>query len=88
MATNKPKFQDNPYDPPGWEKTPEWMRNVAPEHASVAASMDRDYPRDQFGRKLPGTKPELRLDPRPASMVPSRKTYTEQDKSTLNGRNI
>ena len=46
---------------------------VAPEHARIAASMRRDYPRNNKGEPLPGAKRELVVDKRPTVMVPARR---------------
>lgn len=47
---------------------------VAPEHARIAASMEADYPRDDFGYPVPEKKKELVLDKRPLILVPPRPT--------------
>lgn len=48
---------------------------TAPEHARLAQDMVRDYPRDDYGRRIPGKSRELILDKRPSVMVPPRQTY-------------
>lgn len=48
----------------------------APEHMKMTSDMERDFPRDDFGRPLEGSKRDrLVLDPRPKIMVPDRPTY-------------
>ncbi len=47
---------------------------VAPEHAKIAMSMERDFPRDDLGRKIDGRQRELVVDPRPNIMKPEKPT--------------
>lgn len=58
---------------PRKERRESW---VAPEHARVAQSMRKDYPRNERGEVIPNTKKELVIDVRPSIMVPPRKTKT------------
>ena len=55
--------------------TPEKFAWVAPEHVREAASMERDFPRDDWGVPLPNSRPELVVDKRPRLLVPPRPTY-------------
>lgn len=55
-------------------KEREWAW-VAPEHSKVARSMNRDYPRDDWGRPIRECGRELKIDSRPSVMVPPRPTY-------------
>lgn len=48
---------------------------VAPEHVRVAMSMDMDFPRNDLGWPVEGSRRELKIDKRPTIMVPPRKTY-------------
>lgn len=48
---------------------------IAPEHSRFARSMRKDYPRDERGDPLREHGRRLVLDPRPAILVPARKTY-------------
>lgn len=58
--------------PRRWRPKEIW---TAPEHSRVAQAMEKDYPRDDWGRRIPGKPRELRVDPRPTIMVPPRFTY-------------
>lgn len=49
-----------------------WM---APEHARWSLGMKRDYPRDDLGFPLRGSKRELKVDPRPTVMTQYKKGY-------------
>jgi len=51
-------------------KKPSWY---APEHAKVASSMKRDFPRNEKGEAI-GTTRELVIDKRPQVMIPPRPT--------------
>lgn len=51
-------------------KKPSWY---APEHAKVASSMKRDFPRNDKGEAI-GTTRELVVDKRPTIMIPPRPT--------------
>jgi hypothetical protein len=47
----------------------------APEHSKLTSDMQRDFPRDDFGVPLTGSKKEfLVVDPRPTIMKPVRET--------------
>ena len=47
----------------------------APEHSKLTSDMERDFPRDDFGVPLTGSKKEfLVLDQRPTIMKPPRET--------------
>ncbi len=47
----------------------------APEHSKLTSDMERDFPRDDFGIPLRGSKKDqLVLDPRPVIMKPPRPT--------------
>ncbi len=48
---------------------------AAPEHQRVARSMIRDYPRDDWGRRIPNKPKELKVDIRPTSMIPPTPVY-------------
>lgn len=49
---------------------------VAPEHSRDARAMDRDFPRDEYGRKILDSRGrQLLIDQRPSVMRPPRKTY-------------
>lgn len=50
---------------------------VSPFHERFARSMERDYPRDDWGKRIPGKSRELKIDKRPNVMVPPRKTYMD-----------
>jgi hypothetical protein len=45
---------------------------TAPEHGKGAMSMERDWPRDHEGNRIPGKKKELVLDKRPTIMLPPK----------------
>jgi hypothetical protein len=48
----------------------------APEHAKLTTDMGRDFPRDDLGVPLKGSKRDvLVLDPRPQVLKPERPTY-------------
>jgi hypothetical protein len=48
----------------------------APEHMKLTKDMKRDFPRDDFGLPLRGSKREmLVMDPRPQIMKPENKPY-------------
>ena len=83
-AETKPKEKDKkpripwvrPKHPDGTYVTPyDWD---APEHRAFSLGMEWDVPRDDWGRPIMGRKPELKIDPRPAILVPPRKTYTPE----------
>jgi hypothetical protein len=70
---------DNPWDPPGyWERDPSILDWCAPEHVRDARVMERDYPRDDLGKRIPATKKDIIVDARPPIMIPPRPTYTIQ----------
>ncbi len=47
----------------------------APEHSKITSDMERDFPRDDFGIPIRGSKKEfLVLDNRPTIMKPARET--------------
>lgn len=47
----------------------------APEHSKLTSDMERDFPRDDFGVPLRGSKKDqLVLDSRPVIMKPPRET--------------
>lgn len=48
---------------------------VAPEHQKMVRDMERDFPRDDLGRRVEGRERELVIDPRPTLLVPPRQTY-------------
>jgi hypothetical protein len=48
----------------------------APEHSRDRAAMNKDYPRDDWGNRIPGKGRELVVDKRPSIMLPERVTYT------------
>lgn len=56
---------------------------TCPEHGRIAMGMKRDYPRDDYGRRIPGKTRELVIDIRPNIMVPARPTYTPLDAGEL-----
>ncbi len=48
----------------------------APEHQKLTSDMVRDFPRDDLGVPLTGSKrDQLVMDPRPDILKPQRKTY-------------
>ena len=48
---------------------------VCPEHARFASSMERDYPRDDRGCRIPGKPKELKVDNRPEILIPEKKRH-------------
>lgn len=62
MTLKKQKHKETPFD---------W---VCPEHYRDARAMDRDYPRDEMGNKLPDSRKQIVVDVRPTIMVPPRPT--------------
>lgn len=49
---------------------------IAPEHSRDARGMERDFPRDDYGRKILDSRGrQLLIDKRPTILVPPRKTY-------------
>lgn len=48
----------------------------APEHVRMASDMERDFPRDDFGRVVRGASKELIVDKRPRILIPPRPTYS------------
>jgi hypothetical protein len=59
------------YAPRKRQKHQSW---ICPEHVRLAQDMRRDYPRDDFGRRIDGKPRELKIDARPTIMKPERKT--------------
>jgi hypothetical protein len=70
----KKRIVDNPWDPPGW-RGPSIYDDCAPEHLAAAREMIKDYPRDEWGKRIPDSRRDLVVDPRPAVMIPPRQTY-------------
>jgi hypothetical protein len=62
--------------PRRWNPKPRAESWCAPEHSRVRATMNKDYPRDDRGERIPGKGRELQVDKRPALLVPPRPTYT------------
>jgi hypothetical protein len=48
---------------------------AAPEHWSASRNMESDFPRDVYGRRIYGRERQLKIDRRPAILVPPRQTY-------------
>lgn len=49
----------------------------APEHHRISSDMRRDYPRDDWGRKIPGSSRELVVDNRPTILKEEEKRRKE-----------
>ncbi len=63
---------EKPFKEPA-PKKPSRNRWRAPEHGRLTADMKRDYPRDDFGRKIEGTERQLVVDTRPEILIPKPK---------------
>lgn len=50
---------------------------VSPFHAKYARGMERDYPRDDYGRPIKHLGRVLKVDPRPEIMRPQRPVYRD-----------
>lgn len=48
---------------------------TAPEHSRMATGMVRDYPRDAWGRRIPGKPRELVVDPRPTKIIEDKRNF-------------
>ena len=71
--------RDNPWDPDSYfERPPSVFDDVAPEHLADAQAMDQDYARDLNGKRLPDSRRDIVVDPRPVVMIPPRPTYKER----------
>jgi hypothetical protein len=70
---DEPRQEDNrrAYQPTKKHREPSWF---APEHQKAARSMRMDYPRDDRGHILPGSKRSAVVDKRPTILVPPRPT--------------
>lgn len=71
------------YRPTKKDRIPAWR---APEHLKMTKDMTRDFPRDDFGLPIDGSKrDQLVLDKRPAIMVPERpkKFLTLEERSSV-----
>lgn len=59
--------------PRKWRAKNAW---TAPEHGKIASAMERDYPRDDWGRPIRDNRGrELKIDIRPTIMIPPKPTY-------------
>lgn len=59
--------------PRRWRPKDNW---VSPFHARDARAMERDYPRDEYGRPIRDARGrQLLIDKRPVIMRPERKVY-------------
>lgn len=48
----------------------------APEHVRMTVDVKRDFPRDDWGYPIRGSRrDQIAIDPRPAIMIPTRSTY-------------